>query len=243
MNKNLLLLVTIIILSQSVYPQQRRTFISWDAFVSVGYGNTGTAGARDYFNYIVENYRSHGIQAQTKTEFGKTAIANAGINFGIYENLGVGLLCGYFYCPAYANYGDYGGALKIDGLVNAFDISVKVRYSPFMIGDFPIILSAQIGACYSSLKITEELKYYNYSSNNYNWEMTSDGWSPIYQVTIGSSITLGKLILGLEGGYTYSWNEVMPERHTSKYGIVTDSRMIEIAPNGLIFLATIGIKL
>ncbi len=240
--KQTFLLALFILIFQSGYSQVKRVPAHPKAFVSIGYGITKSDNLSEYYDILVNNYRSLGVPVSTQREFGPTLMANAGVIFNLIENIGAGISFGYLYSPAYSNYKDYAGTLKINGSVRSFEILLNVYYTLLKVGEFPIVLSPQLGVSHSSVLITQEVRFNNFSENNYNWKMTKDGWGPCAQLTIGTSINLGEFIVALEGGYRYTQIHVTEQTEESTTGTEEVNKAMGIGLNGFISDLSFGIK-
>ncbi|MGE5797660.1 MAG: hypothetical protein ACM339_03885 [Ignavibacteria bacterium] len=229
-------------LHQSLFSQQERTTNSWKAFVSIGYGNTTSDNLSEYYTLLAERYRYNGLPLETQTEFGPTLLANAGIIFNILERIGAGISFGYLYSPAYTNYKDYAGTVKINGSISSYEILLKVHYIPGKIGDFSIVICPQFGASHASVLITQEVRFNDYQQSNYDWKMSKGGWGPCVQATIGTSVNLGEFFAGFEGGYRYTRIQVAEQTEESTTGTAEVTQVMDIGLNGFISLLSFGIK-
>jgi len=245
MTRNFLLLSAILFLLLPCrgVSQVKSPPTTYSLFVSGGYGNTTSANVSDYYNSIVDNYRAAGIPIQTQTSFGPTVIMNAAILFYLLEDIGAGVSFGYLYSPAFSNYQDYAGIMKIDGAVDAYEVSLKMRYTPVDFGKVSISLSPQIGVCHTQVQVTQEVKFNDFQDMNYNWKMTKKGWGPCLQGTVGGSMRLGEFTIALEAGYRYTGIQVDDQTEETNTGTKNVSQVMDIGLNGFYSLVTIGINL
>jgi len=238
-----LLLFLILVLVCPAASQEKSPSTMYSLFVSGGYGNTTSVNVSDYYNSIVDNYRATGIPIQTQTLFGPTVIMNAAILCSLLENIGAGVSFGYLYSPAFSNYQDYAGIVKINGAVSAYEVSLKMQYTPVDIGNVSISFSPQIGACHTQVQVTQEIKFNDYSDMNYNWKMTKEGWGPCLQGTIGGSMRLGEFTIALEGGYRYALIKIDDQTEETNTETKNVSQLMDIGLNGFYSLVTVGINL
>jgi hypothetical protein len=236
------LLIIIICLSQSIFSQPKKIQTSWHAFISVGYGNAISSNVSDYYNNLAEDIRFYGVPIETQTKFGRTLITNAEIFYAVLD-MRIGISLGYLYSPAYSNYSDAGGTLKLNGSIKTFDLGLKVRGIPTKIGSFSIIIDGQVGVCHTSVNVNEEVRFVDYSQSNYDWKMLKDGWGPSFQGMIGTSIDFNFLNIIVEGGYRYSLVKVNEQSEESAKGIQKVNKEMNIGPCGPVFLVSLGIKL
>jgi hypothetical protein len=215
----------------------------FDLYFSVGYGNTVSSDVSDYYQSIIDSYRSLGIPIQTQTKFGPTAIGNIGFDFSKLKEISFGVCLGYSYSPAFSNYQDYSGTMKINGSVNSFDALLNVRFIPIYIDTYPCIINARVGCVYSSLKITKEIRFNNFSESNINWDMTTNGFGPEMEATIGTSKEIGSIYIAIEGGYKVSLVKI--EQYNEELNGVSNqnNKSMNIGPRGGFVQVSFGINL
>lgn len=161
-----------------------------------------------YYNGILEGYRSQGVPIATQIGFGRTAVVRTGFLYYPLEDIGAGISLGYSYSPAYSDYQDYGGSLKVDGSVSVFDISLIMQNTLAKIGDFPINLGFEVGDCHLSSSVVQEVRFNDFPGNNLDWKLSNGSWAPCLGVTLGSSTQFGKLIVSLGAGYRHTFNKL-----------------------------------
>lgn len=241
--KKMFLLFIAIFLVQPLISQTKKTPILSSMFFSVGYGNASSNVVNEYYDAAVESFRYMGVPLQTQTQFGETALVNAGIMFSLLKSINAGFSIGYSYLPAYSNYKDYMGSLKVNGSMNIFDLMLRVQYNPVSIGNFRILLNGQIGVYHVSLTMNKEIRFINSHRDNYDWEMTKAGWGPGAQFTAGTSIDVKTFTIGIEGGFKYSEVQVIPQTETTSAGSEEINYAMDIGPSGYVFLLTFGFNL
>ncbi|HVO73280.1 MAG TPA: hypothetical protein VMT35_04600 [Ignavibacteriaceae bacterium] len=242
MKQTFFILTICLILFQSLFSQMRSVPDPWKAFVSIGYGNTSADYLSEYYNLIVDAYKYSGVPLKTQTEFGPTLLANTGIIFNIIERIGAGISFGYTYSPAYTNYMDYAGTVKINGSISSYEILFKALYIPGKIGEVSFILSPQIGASHQSVIISQEIRFKELQQFNYDWKMSTGGWGPCIQATAGASIDLGEFFASAEGGYRYTRIQVEEQTEESTIGNKKVIQVMDIGLNGFVSLLSFGIK-
>ncbi len=117
------IIMTVLISSTNAQVPAIKYPLLYKPFISIGYTNTSTNIATEYYNVILNAYRSEGIPVPTQISFGKTTILNGGVYFSRLTTIWIGVALGYAYTPAYSDYGDYAGTLKIDGKIEDYTIS------------------------------------------------------------------------------------------------------------------------
>ena len=241
--KQIFLLTLLVLMFQSGFSQDKISPTLWKAFVSIGYGSTRSDNLSGYYDALVDNYRSSALPVRTQREFGPTLLVNASIICNLLENIGAGISFGYLFSPAYSNYKDYAGTLKINGSINCYEILLKTYYIPGKVGNFSIIISPQIGVSHSSVIMTEEVRFSDFQQYNYDWKMSKSGWGPCAQATIGASINLGKFIIALEGGFRYSRIQVIEQTEESTSGTTKVLHVTDLGLNGFVSDLSFGINL
>ncbi|HVN48645.1 MAG TPA: hypothetical protein VMU30_07470, partial [Bacteroidota bacterium] len=187
--KNVLLGIFLIFVFPRIAISKRKPDppMTYDAYISVGYGSTVPSGVSDLYNSYINNYQSLGVPVQNQIKYGPTAILNSGLLFSIVDDIYLGMTFDYFYSPAYSNYQDSFGSLKINGTLQSYDITMKFRYVPDYIGKFPVMLNFQAGACHTYLSTMQEIQFTTLPINTNNLKMNCDGWGPTFQLTIGTA--------------------------------------------------------
>ncbi len=242
MKKSLIILAVSLFLIHPVFPQQKRALKSWKTFVSIGYGSTESSSFSKYYKSLIDSYRFSGVPINTQREFGPTLLANTGFIFNFLENIGAGISLGYFYSPAYSNYKDYAGIVKINGSISNYDILLNVYYIVQEIGKFPIVINPKIGFSHSSILVTQEVRFNNFQEYNYNRKLTNDGWGPCAQFTIGTSVNLGNYYVNLEAGYRWAWIIPKDQMEVSITGTDKAYEVTDIGLIGIISSLSFGIK-
>ena len=204
MKQGSLCILLLLALLNTAESQQKRYPVLWRAFISIGYADATSGIVREYDDLIVNSYRSDGIPIPTQIPFGRTALINAGILFTQLKDIWFGFCVGYSYSPSYSNYKDYAGTLKINGSINSYELSLRIKASLDQIGDFPITVSVQPGIAHVASSITQELRISDLSVQHYDWNWSASTWGPFFQSTLGISIPVRNFIISLEGGYKFS---------------------------------------
>ena len=217
--------------------------VIYETFLLVGYSNPTPNNVHQYYDLILNSYNSAGIPITRQMEFGSVLILSGGILLTRIEDIWTGLSLGYSYSPAFSSYKDFAGTLKIKGVINSFDISLKTQATLTKVGNVPIHVSLEPGLNYTSTAITQELTYYNYSAYNYNSKWSASGWGPCATGILGSSVELGGVTALVECGYRFSWNFIDEENIISSSG---DSKMFEhlnLGQSGIVFRISLGMRL
>lgn len=196
------------LLHQILISQNIERPAKFKTYISIGYSNAASSNLMDYYNLILDYYHRIGIPIPTQMSFGKTIVLNTGILCTKFEDAWFGLSLGYLFSPAYSNYQDYAGTLKVNADINSFDILLNIQASLDSIGVFPINLHIQPGASYSSFSLIHELNYFDLPQYNYNSSWSVSEWGPCLQGSIGSSVQLNKFVISFEVGYRFSWNKI-----------------------------------
>lgn len=215
----------------------------WKPFISVGYSNVVPSTVRDYYNSIVDSYKSKGIPIPIQRTFGTTAVLNGGILVSQFEHLRIGCSAGYSYSPAFSNYKDFSGTLKINGAVNTYTVSLKLEATMTTVGEFPINLTLQPGLSYVSLYINRDLKYIDATNGNEQWKWSASSWGECFQATIGTSIPIGEFVIAIDGGYTGGLNMIGSEKIESNSGNKSLSGFGDIGYSGVIAQLTLEMKI
>jgi hypothetical protein len=243
MKGNLYLVSLFLIVIQRGYSQDKAPYTSLPIFISAGYASQSPVYVREYYDEIVNSYRYEGIPIPTQLEFGRTAAANAGMFFGGIEEVRVGFSIGYSYTPAYSNYKDDVGTLKVNGSAASLEISFIGEITAVEIVKVPVHLNVQLGTCRNSASITQELRFFDFPWNNYDSKWSASAWGVYSQFTVGVPVQLGNLTLGLEGGYRYSSCQVTDETIESSTGNYSTDDHWDIGQNGFIFLVSAEMNL
>ena len=242
MKKFLLFISIAVFLIQNAYPQPKKATGSFKLFISLGYGNTESSSLTSFYNSIIDNYRLAGVPVSTQRKFGPTLLANAGLLY-MYEKFGAGISLDYLYSPAFSNYKDYAGAVKIKGSVTSYEIMLFGQYSIGTIGIFPIYIKPQIGFCHAALLITNDINFNDYPQFNNNQKISISGYGPSFQITLGTNVDLKDYFIGFEVGYRFTRVPV------SNSTIILDTQTgqtpddLDIGEKGLISLISFGFKL
>lgn len=237
-------LVLLLLLLQKNSPSQQNEYMSLvKGFISVGYSNAMPDNVDEYYNSIINSYKSAGVPIPTQTKFGKTFVVNGGILLTRLESIWFGLSLGYFYSPAYSSYRDKAGTLKVNGNVNSYEVALKIKTTLFKIDDLYLNASAQPGLAYTTSYLTEELRYIDIPQANYDNKWSVHAWGPSFQVTFCPQVQLGIFDLSLEGGYRIFWNKVIDEKIESISLNRELHKPLDINYSGFVFLVTLEINL
>jgi len=229
-----------LVLPHVAFSQEEKDSTYFYPFVSIGYPYVSMGDLKDYYNSIVDNYRSQGVPIQTQVGFGRTVVIGGGIlyNWGKVTRLGLSL--GYWYSPAYSGYEDYGGSLKVNGSLSDLDVCLMMQSTVEQIGRFPIDLEIRAGATRSSVLITQQVRYNDFPEDNTYSKFSETCWGPCFEITLGSRVQLGRVVVSLEGGYRITSNK-LPEIPSS--GIGSESHEFNISESAVVFLLSIGTRL
>ena len=243
MKRNLFQVFLISFLVQAACSQIKVQPAIWTTFVSAGYANESPTYVRNYYDNLVDSYREKGVPLPTQLEFGRTVVADAGILFSTKKNIRIGFTAGYSYSPAHSNYQDYAGTLKLNGSVNALEIAFKGQFTTVEIADVPIYLDIQLGVCQNSASIMQELRFIDFSENNFDSKWSASAWGICSQLTFGVPVRLGDFTLVLEGGYRYSSCQVTGVTIESSTGNSSIDSHWDIGQDGFVFLASIEMNI
>lgn len=236
--KRLLYLFLFLFLLQDIEFSQINKFPTlWKGFISFGYGNTTQGNFNQYYDLINDSYNSAGVPIFKQAEFGKTFVLNGGFLFTRLESIWFGLSLGYLYSPAFANYKDFTGTLKVKGFVSSYEIALKVKAELFKIKDYSIFISVQTGIAYATATIIEELEYLNYHQFNYNRNFSKYSWGPSLQSTLSSPVQFGDFTFFLEVGYRYAYNKATGENLDKE--IKRNFATLDWGQRGIIFLISL----
>ncbi len=228
---------------QTACSQDTASHLSSAVFFSAGYANESPVYVREYYDNVVEFYRDNGVPIPTQLDFGRTITADAGIYFKAIKGVRIGFSIGYSFSPAYSNYQDYAGTLKVNGSVNALEIAFRGQFTTVEIADVPIYLNIQLGVCQNSASITQELRFIDFPENNFDSKWSASAWGVCSQLTFGVPVRLGDFILVLEGGYRYSSCQVTGVTIESSTGNSSIDSHWDIGQDGFVFLASIEMNI
>ena len=230
------------LLCYETYAKKQKDETYFYPFISIGYPYTNTGDLNDYYNSIVNSYRSQGVPISTQVEFGRTLVVGGGVLYNFKNDTRLGISLGYWYSPAYSGYEDYGGTLKINGSLNDLDICLMLQTMIDQIENYPVVIDIRVGGCRSSLGITQDVRFNSFSENNSNVNFSKVCWGPCFELTIGSRFEFGGLIFSPEVGYRLTSNKLpkLPSENSNGIGSVSDE--FNISESGVVFLLSIGTK-
>lgn len=228
------------LLCHEAFSQARKDSSYFYPFVSIGYPYTATGDLNDYYNSIVDGYRSQGVPIRTQVGFGRTLVVGGGILYNWYKSIRLGISFGYWYSPAFSSYQDYGGTLKVNGSIKDLDICLMMQTTVDQVGGFPIDLGIRVGATRASVLIIQDVRFISFPQENSYSEFSKVRWGPCFEPTIGSRFQFGKLIVSLEGGYRLASNK-LPEIPSSGVGSVRNE--FDVSESGLVILVSLATRL
>jgi len=238
--RTLTLFLFLLLLSAAAYSQEERDSTYFNPFVSIGYPSLSMGDLKGYYNSIVSNYRSQGVPISTQVGFGRTFVVDGGLLYNWYESIRLGISLGYWYSPAYSSYKDYGGTLKVNGSMSDLDVCLMMQSTVEEIGRFPVDLGIRVGTTHSSVLITQELRFNDYSKDNSSSEFSESCWGPCFEITLGLRVQLGRAVVSFAGGYRITSNK-LPEIPSS--GIGSESHELNISESGAVFLLSVGTRM
>lgn len=194
-------IMLLLLLSQTAHSQDYIPRNLWRPFVTIGYGSATLGDVNSFYENIVQSYRAQGIPVPTQTGFGRTLDAGGGILYSPIKRLWLGLSLEYLISPAYSDYQDFAGTLKINGAVTNYEALLLARYTLIKFGRFPLLLSARAGMSYFTAGITQDLRFTQSPQNNYYQKIESNTWIPCVEATMGTSVPIGPITSTIEAGY------------------------------------------
>jgi hypothetical protein len=210
-------------------------------FFSIGYTNTSTNLASEYYNVVLNAYRAEGIPIPTQIDFGKTTVLNGGIYISRLKTIWIGIALGYSFTPAYSNYGDYAGTLKVDGKIEDYTISFAGEGTVTKFFNVPIELFVQAGGSYSTAEIRQNLNLYDFPESNYDKKWLGKTWGFFIQPSFGTKIQLGSFFISPQVGYRVITNNVPPELNRDIYIEYREDLSKSLGNSEIIFLVSSGI--
>ncbi len=228
---------------RSAYSQEDTLFLVSTPFIAIGYAHESSQYVREFYDNILDNYRSYGIPIPTQVPFGRTISVNGGILFSWMTDAAIGLSIGYSYSPAYSNYKDYSGTLEVNGSTSVLDMCIKGQIIVTKISTFQMDLNVQGGVSRGTASITQALHYSDNPDFNYDGKWSTSAWGPFSQVTLGFPVQCGDYTVSFEGGYRYSSGQVTNQTIESGAGSITTDYHWDIGQSGFVFLVSCGLKL
>ena len=228
---------------KSAYSQEHTLSLESTPFIAIGYANESPQYVREYYDNILDNYRSYGIPIPTQVEFGRTISVNGGILFSWLTDAAIGFSLGYSYSPAYSNYEDYSGTLEVNGSTSELDMCIKGQLTITKMSAFQLDLNVQAGVFRGTALITQALHYPDNPNFNYDGKWSASAWGPFSQVTLGFPFHFGDYTVSFDGGYRYSSGQVTGQTIASGEGNSTTDYHWDIGESGFVFLVSCGLKL
>ncbi|HUI29451.1 MAG TPA: hypothetical protein VLX91_04470 [Candidatus Acidoferrales bacterium] len=176
----------------------------WQPFISVGYESASTGDVSIFYHNIVQSYRDQGIPVPTQTDFGRTLAVNGGFLYCPIASIWFGLSMGCLYSPAFSDYQDYAGTLKVDGSVVTYPITIITQYKLTDVGSFPILIIVKPGFSYFASKITQDLEFAGSPQNDFHSKISSYSWAFCIEAGLGTSVQIGRITATIESGYHLS---------------------------------------
>ncbi len=187
----------------------------WRPFITIGYGYASVGDVSNFYHGIVQSYQNAGIHVPTQTDFGPTLDVGGGILYSPIEALWLGLSLDYIVSPAYSDYQDYAGTLKIDGAVTRYQLAIIARCTLTRFGRFPLLLTARPGVSLFSARITQEIRFKGSSRYDYQREIQSSSAFPCLEMTLGTSVPTGPVISTIAAGYRLTISGAHPYSTTT----------------------------
>ena len=209
----ILFLLNAILLANNLFSQQqnKNRSLIYNPFISVGYLSSSPNLVSDYYHLIISTYHSEGVPMQTQTDFGRTFNVNGGVYFSLLKKVEVGIALGYMYSPAYSNYLDVNGKLKVDGFIKSYKISLVGESAISKFGDFPLNILFEGGLSYSAASISRILVLNAGNENNFDIEngqlMLGDLFS---RAAIGTSIQFWRFFISSTGWLSSKFEFIFP---------------------------------
>ena len=202
MNKIFFTFIITLIISQYIYSQNNVKHDSTMILCSVGYGISSFGQVNDYYNNIITQYKEEGIPIKKQYGFSRTAYLNLQLLYSpVLPPMWFGVSIGYSFSPAYANYKDFAGILRVNGKITCLDLSITARMKMAEIKDFPIYFSIRPGISHYILDITNSAEFIKYPQSNFSDKAKLTLWAPFIGVTFGTTIHFSHFILELDIGY------------------------------------------
>ncbi len=241
-NKYLFFIIVTVLISNTNAQISRINYpLQFKPFLSIGYTNTSTNIATEYYNVILNAYRSEGIPIPTQINFGKTTLLNGGIYLSRLSTIWIGISLGYAYTPAHSDYRDYAGTLKVSGKIEDYTISIAGEGTITKIFDIPVELFIQGGGSYSSAVIRQDLNLFNYPESNYNSKWLAKTWGFFFQPSFGTKIQLGRLFISPQIGYRVVSNNVPSEINRDIYIEYREDLSKSLGNSELVFIISSGV--
>lgn len=187
----------------------------WRPFVSIGYGSASLGDVANLYHEIVQSYQTAGIPVPTQTDFGRTLDLGGGVLYSPINILWLGVSLNYLASPAYSDYQDYAGTLKIDGAVTRFQLAFVLQYVLTRFGRVPLLLSASPGISFYSARITQDIRFSAYPQTDYNQKITSSSAFPSFELMLGTSVPVGPVISTIQAGYRLTVTGPIPYSTTT----------------------------
>jgi hypothetical protein len=207
----------------------------------MNFGDIGTM-----YHHILQTYRDEGVPVSTQTDFGHTIELGGGTLYSPMESMWLGISVTYSYSPAFSDYQDYAGTLRINGSVKSAQLVFVGGYTLARVAGCPIRVLVKPGYSRFSAVITEDIQIPNSVQKGYNRSRSSTTGGPYLEMTVGAWIPVGPLQLSVELGYrgifvgemAYSLNTVPADPAAPNREIYWD-----VADNGFMLTTSIGLPL
>ena len=232
-------LLPLLLQGASAQTQPDKYPVRWNAFISVDYAGAVSGDIRNYYDGIVDLYRSEGIPIPTQTKFGTATGISAGVFLSRLKNIWAGISIGYSSSPAYSIYKDYSGTLKINGNITSAEILLNLKILLVKTNGFQADVKICPGVSFTTLKISREINYSMYPDKNLYKSWRDNAWGPSCKAKFGISIPVSDFLISFEGGYMANLNNVPKDRVYKNTGMLTESGW-NIGMSGYIIDVSIG---
>ena len=231
-----------VLLTSPSFSQQYVASPYWQPFVAIGYWY-GPSDLNDYYSTVLDYYRASGIPVPLQMRFGRTFSIEAGLLFSRIAPIQVGVSVGFRFTPAYSDYEDFAGVLKIDGAMYTYSVSLGMSDILMNLWGLPLILTLEPGITRSSVAITNELRFSNQPQSNDTEEWDGHAWGFQFRFLLGTSVPVGPLMASLHVGYQKGVAAVTDGSTASNGWMINGYGPIHLDQEGPIILIRIGIKL
>jgi PEGA domain len=176
----------------------------WEPFITVGYENANVGDLGVFYNNVLDYYRGENVPISSQSNFGPTLHLGAGFLFSPMKPIWLGLAGSYYDSPAYANYRDYSGTLKVTGQLNCYQLDIIARGNLRSYLGLPLFASLRPGIALMYPNVTQDLVFTDSPKQTYLIQMKSPSWTITVEATVGASFPAGPFTMSIEGGYRFA---------------------------------------
>ncbi len=173
----------------------------WQPFISVQYGSMNFGDVGTMYHHILQTYRDEGVPVQIQTDFGRTVELGGGALYSPIQSMWLGVSVTYSYSPAFSDYRDFAGTLRINGSVRSTQLVFMGGYTLARVAGCPIRAFVKPGYSSFSAVITENLQIPSSAGTIYSRSRSTSTGGPYLEMTVGAWIPVGPLQLSVELGY------------------------------------------